>query len=145
MLKKIKLTFIIISVIELSVILHAIFSIQDVLTLLNGSTKILSAKEFSKDMEYQDLYSFINQILNKETSDIIEYKEGYELLIGIKEGNNTEEEFANFMGTKDKEYKSIINILKMSQWVALSLFIVDIVLGVYYFVKRRRLKNENIS
>lgn len=145
MLKKIKLTFIIISVIELSVILHAIFSIQDVLTLLNGSTKILSAKEFSKDMEYQDLYSFINQILNKKTSDIIEYKEGYELLIGIKEGNNTEEEFANFMDTKDKEYKSIINILKMSQWVVLSLFIVDIVLGVYYFVKRRRLKNENIS
>lgn len=144
-LKKIKFIIIIISLIELTIVLHAAFSLQDVSTLLTGSIKILSAREFSMSMEEQNLEVFINRILNEKTPEVIEYEKGYNLLIEIKEGHATEEEFIEFMNTKDEEYKSIVSILKVSQWIALSLLVIDILLGIYYFILKRRLKLENIS
>lgn len=144
-LKKIKFIIIIISLIELTIVLHAAFSLQDVSTLLTGSIKILSAREFSMSMEEQNLEVFINRILNEKTPEVIEYEKGYNLLIEIKEGYATEEEFIEFINTKDEEYKSIVSILKVSQWIALSLLVIDILLGIYYFILKRRLKLENIS
>ena len=144
-LKKIKFIIIIISLIELTIVLHAAFSLQDVSTLLTGSIKILSAREFSMSMEEQKLEVFINRILNEKTPEVIEYEKGYNLLIEIKEGHATEEEFIEYINTKDEEYKSIVSILKVSQWIALSLLVIDILLGIYYFILKRRLKLENIS
>lgn len=137
--------FILNIVILFATILYIVFSFQTVSTLLNGSFKLVSAMEFSKDMEVNDLTVFINKVIGEGSSEVIEYKKGYEIYLEVKDGHTDIKELNAYLDTKNEEYLDTVQILKVSQWIVLTEVVLTVVAGTLYYKERRKLKLENIS